>query len=298
MNTGLRKYWCDLFPRLWNLVLFRMMTCDGKYRLEQLELVPRFWNDMFVRYEVFYDKRDLFAYCMQKKPKTLQMGGVFPLLHTGEEEEQEEGDGEQSRGALLRQADRALVKAGVTSFKSPFVIDIDMSEKINRIGVCACVNVEMCTVCWQEYMHSARLIVDYLLRDVLKLKRIMHFWSGRRGVHIWCFDERAYEWTKAERANIMAMLRNRDMCLHLLPEELRALRWPMLDADVSIDPQHCKGIPLGPHHSTGAIRVLLPPLSSGVVFDPQHELTNSHMNRVDMYDLDVFLKEMNKIMDE
>jgi hypothetical protein len=256
--------------------------------MEQLELVPR-WSgkhgeDIMVRHEIYRKPNELFSYCCTKRPHTLQMGGVFPMLSDAES----------------RDADRQLVKEGVTNFKSPFVIDIDMDdEHYNRTDVCDCMGAQMCVVCWEVCMHSARLIVDYLLRNVFKLKRIMHFWSGRRGIHVWCFDERAFEWTKADRVNVMAVLKRRELCVHLLPEHLRSLLWPQFDEAVSTDPGHCTGLPLGPHHSTGAIRIMLPPLAwTGKKFDPQEHLRKSHVKQVKMFDLDIHMTTMNQIMDE
>jgi hypothetical protein len=260
--------------------------------MDQLELVPR-WKgddgeDIFSRYNIFRKPNDLFAYCKIKYPRTMQMGAVFPVLYPEIED-----------GKVSRETDRQLIKDGVTSFKRPFVVDIDMDEKYyDRSGICACLGADMCAVCWDVCMHSARLIVDYLLRNVFKLRRIMHFWSGRRGIHIWCFDERAFEWTKAERVNVLAVLKRRDLCVHLLPEHLRQLLWPQFDEQVTTDPQHCTGLPLGPHHSTGAIRIMLPPLSFDHKFDPKKSLRAYHIDRIGLFDLSDPIRAMNKIMDE
>lgn len=292
---GLSNYWYEIFPRVWGRALQRALTCNGKYRMEQLELVPRWAEEhgkvIMTRRFVFRKPNELFSYCKLKCPRTLQMGGVFPGLFP--ELEVEANDG------MVRKADRELHKAGVISLKSPFVIDVDVDD-YDRTGVCACPKSAMCVVCWEHCMHSARLIIDFLLRNVLMLRRVMHFWSGRRGIHIWCFDERAFEWTKQERQNIMAILRHRELCVHLLPEELKALPWPKFDMAVSVDPSHCTGVPMAPHHATGAIRIMLPPLAyDKEKFDPQVYLRRAHMSHYKtLFDLDKFLEQMNRIMDE
>lgn len=286
---SLSRYWRVVFPRLWNMVLQRMMTCDGKYRMEQIELVPRWENEygetIMTRRFIFRSPEELIRYCKEHNPHTLQMGGVFPVLFPELEDKQS------------REMDRELHRKGVLSLKSPFVVDIDVDD-YDRSEICTCPRGHMCVVCWEVCIHSARLIVDYLLRNIFKLRRIMHFWSGRRGVHIWCFDERAFEWTKQERTNVLNVLKRRDLCLHVLPEHLQSLRWPRFDEAVSTDPGHCTGIPLGPHHATGAIRCLLPPLASNEKFDPEKQLRVSHVSRVDMFDLDRPVSVMRQMMDE
>lgn len=277
---GTQKYWIDLFPVLWKQVLEHMVTCGGKYKMEQLELMPR-WvgkgnEDIMGRYTVFKTGAELIAYCQRTNPSTLQLGGIFPLMD-------EELCVEDPREGRVR--DRQLIKAGICNAGGPLKIDLDIKD-YDRSGICDCKDAKMCTECWDEFMHSSRIIIDYILRNIFKLSNIYHFWSGNRGLHIWCFDERVIRWTKSERTTFIESVKKRENFQHVLPQEFESLPWPKFDAAVTQDPMHALGLPFGPHHTTKAIRVMLPYLSDmKAEFDPQMRLKRSNVNVVTKGDL-------------
>jgi DNA primase catalytic subunit len=268
----LRDYYTRSFPRIWNQVLKRLVTCDGRFKLEQCEIVPRDLksdgHDVMNRHVFFRSDKELFTYCLRWLPLTLQLGGIYPMLYTEDRDDRQ-----------CKDVDVMLVKAGAYATQKPFVVDIDMNEEYDRKGICRCQKTQTCKLCWYHYMHSARVIVDYLLRNICKLRNVSHFWSGRRGIHIWCSDPRAIAWSNAERVNVVEKFSNRDALLHLLPLELHKLPWPRFDYDVSADARHCIGLPFMPHHSTTCIRIMLPPLSSDVVFDPEERLKTVRLSK-------------------
>jgi len=286
----LREFYLHHFPRIWKEGLERLITCDGEFKLAQCEITPRDLKrdgkDVMNRHVFFRTPEQLFEYCLKWLPLTLQLGGIYPMLYPELDDRE------------CKDTDNALIKVGAVTPQTPFVIDCDMDDKIDRSMVCKCVNVEMCILCWDHYMHSARLIIDFLLRNICKLRKVSHFWSGRRGLHIWCSDPRAVAWTKEERANVMKIFMNRDAVVHLLPIELQKLPWPKFDERVSIDPSHCIGIPLLPHHSTSCVRMMLPPLSSEEKFDPKLWLQQACVSRQSIDDYQLHLKTLNIILNE
>lgn len=271
--NGIQHYWRHVFPVLWEKVIEHMLTCGGKYKLEQLELIPRWTNrggeTVMARYVIFKTSEELIRYCQTTNPHTLQLGGVFPMM----DQQLYQTDPVQGR---LR--DRELIKAGVCSAEGPLKIDLDIKDYV-RSHVCSCVGDAMCVECWDEFMHSARIIIDYILVNIFKLTNVFHFWSGNRGLHVWCFDERVIRWTKAQRSSFMNTIRTRESLEHLLPSSFARLHWPVFDREVTIDPTHPLGIPFGPHHKTQALRTMLHFLSdTETVFDPKMRLKNSTTN--------------------
>ena len=285
--TGVGKnerYWHALFGPLLEKAILPMLTCKGKYGLEHLEMIPRWIKEdgdtIMSRYLIFNkNPKDLVLYCQSKNPQTLQLGAVFPILAP---------ELLTLDPRACREKDRAMMTAGVVSVKGPFKIDLDIKDYDEfgaRLGVCSCQGSKMCVQCWDLCMHSARIIIDFVLRVVCKLRYIFHFWSGNRGLHVWCMDERAYEWTKAERTNVLNIIKRRELIEHLLPEEMKHLLWPVFDEAVTCDPSHPLGIPLAPHHGTGCIRILLPLLSSKIKFDPEYHAVRSTSQNLTMLDM-------------
>lgn len=295
MKEGSRKYdykhrilynfYLHQFPRLWKEGLEQFVTCNGKYKLEQCEIVPRDekkdGSTIMNRHVFFRTPEDLFKYCREWKPLTLQLGGIFPNTYSAELDDYN-----------CKEADKQLCKVQASTVHKPFVLDFDMDDSLSREGICNCTKTDMCVLCWDHYMHSARLISDFLLRNVCKLHNISHFWSGRRGLHIWCHDPRAIAWTREERMNVLNIFTNRDAILHLLPPHLQNLPWPKFDVRVSVEPNHCLGIPLLPHHSTWAIRRMLPLLSDKRKFDPKKSLEQAQLSGTSLDDFQHQLQMM------
>jgi len=278
------RYWYALFPDLWKRVIYPMITNKGKYSIQHLELIPR-WikhdgETIMSRYIIFKSAQELVLYCQSRSPQTLQLGAVFPIMVP---------ELIESDPRVCREKDRYMITAGIVSAKGPFRIDLDVQDydKIGaRIGVCACQDSKMCIKCWDVCMHSARIIIDFVLRVVCKLRFIYHFWSGNRGLHIWCLDERTYEWTRAERTNVLNIIKRRELIEHLLPEEMKHLLWPIFDEAVTCDPTHPIRLPFLPHHGTGCVGGVLPLLASKTKFDPEYHRARSTSNNLTMLDME------------
>ena len=289
-NRVLYNFWRHHFPRIWKEGLEQFVTCGGTFKLEQCEIVPRDENKdgktVMNRHLFFRTPEELFTYCVKWKPLTLQLGGIYPITYP------------ELDDYACKEADNQLIKVGATTTQKPFVLDFDMDEKLPRSGICQCVKTETCVLCWNYYLHSTRLIVDFLLRNVCKMRKISHFWSGRRGLHIWCHDSQAIAWSKEERTNVMKVFTNRDAVVHLLPLELQQLPWPQFDVAVSVDQRHCIGLPLLPHHSTKCIRRMLPLLSDPTKFDPRASLAQARVSSISLDEFQFQVNMMNRILNE
>lgn len=277
---SLAEYWTVKFPIIWKRVLEPLLTRGGKYKIEQLELIPR-WitrggEDIMARHHIFKTSEELFAFVARyPRPDTLQIGGVFPMVVPNYEN---------------RHAEVDLIRAGVFDAESPLKIDLDAKD-YDRTGICACVKSEICDKCWDACMHSSRLIIDFILRNVFGLSKIYHFWSGNRGLHIWCFDDRVWRWTKTERTSVLNIIKRRELVEHLMPEHLRSIAcWPKFDDAVTMDPRHPLGLPFGPHHRTRRVRIMLPLLSFPNKFDPTHQSWVSSIDKVVIGDLQPFIE--------
>lgn len=277
---SLSSYWSVQFPEIWRRVLEPILTRGGKYKMDQLELIPR-WikkggEDIMARHVIFKTSDELLAYVSRCRPDTLQLGGIFPMTLGNYESRHLEGD---------------LNRAGVFSVYSPLKIDLDIKD-YNRTNVCACKKEDMCITCWEVCMHSSRLIIDFILRSIFGFSKIYHFWSGNRGLHIWCFDDRVWEWTKIERTRILNIIKRRELVEHLMPEHLCRMPWPHFDDAVTADPIHPLGLPFGPHHKTRCIRIMLPLLADPKKFDPQHQKRISILGKVVLGDLQHSIRYM------
>jgi DNA primase catalytic subunit len=280
----LSHYWNNVFPHLWKHILEHLLTCGGKYKIEQLELMPRWINndekDVMARYIIFKTGAELISYCKRTMPHTLQLGGIFPLI------DEEVCQNDPKEGRVF---DRQYIKAGICSAEGPLKIDLDIKD-YDRAGVCECVDANMCIECWDAFMHSSRILIDYILRNIFHFSNVYHFWSGNRGLHIWCFDERVIRWTKTERSTFIDTVRNQANLDHMIPLHLKGLPWPAFDVAVTKDPTHALGVPFGPHHKTGAIRIMLPLLADKEhMFDPQSNLKVSTVGVFNMIDAQVHI---------
>ena len=143
-------------------------------------------------------------------------------------------------------------------------------------------------------MEPARHVIHYWLCDVFALGATFDTFSGRRGLHSWCYDERVLYWTREQRTafvnrvtwsaaladtmhspNIETILRA-TVPAKLVPDiaeltraELFERFYPRFDVAITMDAAHLKGLPLSLHPATGFLRIPLPPLHNkgGHVFN-------------------------------
>jgi DNA primase catalytic subunit len=270
-----KRYYTILFPQLLEAGWLRLATCDGLYPLSRVEIAPR-WiradgENVMLRSMRFASAAELAAFCVERKPHTLQLGGVLPPV--------EEAD------------QRKMIRKGsVASAFGPLVFDIDANDYPERHQICACgVQHTVCQRCWTALIEPARRVIHYLLEDVFYLGQRIDTFSGRRGLHSWCYDRRVLRWTREQRTAFMARIGADAMCVSaehgaaieaLLRKHVpRALGtddmdraqlferfYPRFDVAVSADASHLKGCILSMHHDTRFLRVPLPPLEANYAF--------------------------------
>jgi DNA primase small subunit len=84
-----------------------------------------------------------------------------------------------------------------------FDLDLNSYDDVRR-DVCDCHQGEgrICHYCW-TFMIAGMTAVDTILRDDFGFQRILWTYSGRRGVHAWVMDERAFGLSSVARQAIV-----------------------------------------------------------------------------------------------
>ncbi len=86
-----------------------------------------------------------------------------------------------------------------------FIIDIDL-DVYDSVRNCSCKGTKnMCHSCWKLIPTAIKFIDETLNVDFGFEKRVW-FFSGRRGVHCWIFDDDAFTLTDEQRASIVEYL--------------------------------------------------------------------------------------------
>lgn len=86
-----------------------------------------------------------------------------------------------------------------------FIIDIDL-DVYDSVRTCECKGTKnMCYTCW-ELIPTAIKFIDETLKLDFGFDNREWFFSGRRGVHCWVFDEDALTLTDEQRASIIEYL--------------------------------------------------------------------------------------------
>ena len=86
-----------------------------------------------------------------------------------------------------------------------FIIDIDL-DVYDSVRTCACKGTKnMCHSCW-KLIPTAIKFIDETLKVDFGFEHREWFFSGRRGVHCWIFDEEVLTLTDEQRASIIEYL--------------------------------------------------------------------------------------------
>jgi len=104
------------------------------------------------------------------------------------------------------------------------VFDIDLNE-YDAVRTCGCIGANAyCIECW-SLMNDAMLFIDDTLRNDFGFTQLVWFYSGRRGVHLWVFDEDAKYLTQDARTailNYLSMIRGDARSFQIEPLPLYA----------------------------------------------------------------------------
>jgi hypothetical protein len=122
---------------------------------------------------------------------------------------------------------------GFLCFEAPLIFDIDAHD-FDR--TCKCQRKQICNQCWSQHVVSA---IDRVIRicNQLGFKKILAFYSGRRGVHVYVTDIAAWTLDVDQKR----MIYNR-----IIEDNTTKL-----DTAVLFEKGHLTKVPLLPHGSTG-----------------------------------------------
>ncbi len=256
-----KRYFDVFFPAILP-VLCKLMTQSGKIPLKNVILVPRWLKPdggtSMGKYDSFNSVQDILDFATKNGPINFQLGGIFNAPPSDE----------------LKNGH----KQGVLSATGPPVLDIDIND-YNRENVCDCGERKiMCDKCYQHFLFPAQQVLEYLLYSVFGFKKVLFVYSGKRGMHTWILDERAWNWTKSQRKSFLAGISHdsvsiiNDQYITNVIFKNRDLKtdYPKFDEAVTTDPCHLRKLPLMLHQDTMYVSILLPDTRSGVVFNTKH----------------------------
>lgn len=215
-------------------------TLDGTYPLSNREIVFRYGESIFKRYQhfetiqasekyatehgmkpstqlplCFNDCKELEERVRYCAPDSVSLGPIFPCS-----------------SLLTRDAERK--NACLTKY-APIVFDVDTDK--DTVRDCECEPRQVCDHCWPSVLRPAMLALNEYLTKVCNFKAVLFVFSGRRGFNCYVLDSIVWGWTRAQRSAILR----------------RAPAFIVFDEAVTLDPMHLIKAPLVPHHATGVI---------------------------------------------
>lgn len=87
-----------------------------------------------------------------------------------------------------------------------FVLDVDI-DAYDNVRICGCTKASVCSKCW-PLLQAAMQVLHSILTTRLGFQKLLWFYSGRRGVHCWVFDDKAMVMNDAARAYAISMINN------------------------------------------------------------------------------------------
>lgn len=96
-----------------------------------------------------------------------------------------------------------LMKSELVAKSKELVFDIDMDD-YDAFRTC-CQGAQVCDKCW-KFITLAIEVINVALKDDFGFHDMIWVYSGRRGAHCWCNDERAMQLTDMQRRNVLDYL--------------------------------------------------------------------------------------------
>ena len=108
-----------------------------------------------------------------------------------------------------------------------FIYDIDIDE-YDLVRTCGCAGDQYCKDCW-SLIQEAAMFIDQTMKEDFGFKKVIWFFSGRRGVHGWVMDKITREFDQAQRVAILNYLtfihdEKRSQSIEEIPNEAKPLR--------------------------------------------------------------------------
>lgn len=190
----MRGFYQNLYPID---AVVALLTCGGRFPLENVRFGFRYGEHCFQRYETFASRADAEAWMRHMEfPMEESIKKVIPLRFF-------------SRDALLRYITEKAPDTINVQFPEdarPLVFDIDISDFVVPREHCACPPKSVCNVCWGEIMRPAMRKAKSLLEDLMGFEQVQFIFSGRKGFHIWVTDPRVWSFDLNARKNFLDRL--------------------------------------------------------------------------------------------
>ncbi|CAD5233362.1 unnamed protein product [Bursaphelenchus xylophilus] len=139
------------------------------------------------RYLSFTDPNELTKQLVAKKPRKFEIGAV----------------------ATVPMAQRdSVCKEEFEWVERELTFDIDMDD-YNSVRTC-CQDKKVCQKCWSFISIGAK-VINFILTEHFGFKKLLFVFSGRRGLHVWCADDKARKLGDLERKAIYDYLNCRDL---------------------------------------------------------------------------------------
>ena len=204
-DTSLTSYYTDVAPFD---VLCELLTRNNAYQLQHreisFEIERRTAVATLAKTDSFYKRKLVFADAADWRKQVLQQQSSAAVLKF-------------DRGAVY---DKPLHKESSkrnmpTTIGAELVFDIDISD-YDDVRVC-CKGKNACDNCWLLVKSAAQLL-EVRLRSEFGFKHTVWVFSGRRGVHCWVLDDKAFSLPNEHREAIVDYFNaDRDAAIAGLP---------------------------------------------------------------------------------
>ena len=161
--------------------------------------------------------KEFFSLCHRNNTKVVDIGPVY-----------------LGKNRKKEQRNNNLIK------RKELVFDVDIND-YDEERFCKCHGLKkVCDVCWTRFLTPALIELTRMLKDVFKFKGILTVFSGRRGFHVWVFDNKVMSYSDDQRTMIYNTIHG-DIV--------------KLDKSVTCSSTHLVKLPLSTHPSTHKLSI-------------------------------------------
>jgi len=183
-------------------------------------------------------------------------------------------------GPVYNMSPRRFTDSGCEIVLRELVFDIDISDYARRPDGesqdCCSDRGTICQRCWL-FAVCAVEVLQIVLRQQIGLQNLLWVFSGRRGVHCWCLDDKVARASTETRSTIVDYIKSPMAktpsallpCIERFadyhgrrprgPDEAYEAMWPRIDEPVTRTKNHLLKSPLCVHPATGRVCVPFDP---------------------------------------
>ena len=171
-------YLCDYYRVAFPVdVIVTMATAGGRKSLPHSELAMVIDN-VWWRNKTFEGAISFKDFIVDRSPARIELGPIHPF------------------------PSRKLGKEFKMDYLKHLVFDIDVDDE-HYMRWCNCKGYKMtCSKCWALTVIGIKITV-HMLKKAFGFKHILEVYSGRRGAHIWVFDQKTLEYDRYMRGSIV-----------------------------------------------------------------------------------------------